>query len=72
MEFSLVNIIIFVSIGVGVAGYLAFLFLPAIGSYGRTWERAAAGFLSLFMLAGIVLIGLGVGAGFVYLYDRFS
>jgi hypothetical protein len=59
----------------GVAGLIALvafvglIFVPAIGSYGRTWEKAAAGFLSLFVLAALVLVGVVVGLAIVYYYN---
>lgn len=55
---------------VTLIGYGVFIFVPAWTSYGRLWERIAAGFLSLFILAALVGIGIGVGAGVVYLYVR--
>ena len=51
----------------GAAGLLslaAFVWLiltPALSSYGRGWEKAVAGFLSLFVLAALVLVGLVIG-----------
>ena len=38
-------------------GYCVFIFAPAWASYGRTWERIAAGFLSLFILATCRSVG---------------
>jgi hypothetical protein len=49
-------------------GYCVFIFAPAWASYGRTWERIAAGFLSLFILAAMVGIGIGIGVAGLYLY----
>ena len=34
------------------------ILVPALGSYGRAWEKAAASFLSLFVLVALVLIGV--------------
>jgi hypothetical protein len=53
----------------GVA-YAVFILVPVVGSYGRAWEKVAAGFLSLFILAALVGIGVGIGAGFLYLYVK--
>lgn len=59
----------------GVAGaislvaFVALIFVPAIGSYGRLWEKAAAGFLSLFVLVALVLTGVVVGLAVVYYYN---
>jgi hypothetical protein len=63
-------------ISLGIAGaatlvaYAVFIFVPAWGSYGRVWEKIAAGFLSLFILVALVGVGVGVGAGVVYLYVK--
>ena len=72
MQLTLLNLLVFVSAGIAVAGYVAFILVPAVGSYDRMWERAAAGFLSLFILLSLVLIGLGVGLGVVYFYEGFG
>jgi hypothetical protein len=39
---------------------------PALGAYGRVWEKAAAGFLSLFVLAALVVGGVVIGLAIVY------
>jgi hypothetical protein len=63
-------------ISLGLAGavtlvaYAAFILVPAWASYGRLWEKVAAGFLSLFILAALVGVGIGIGAGVVYLYVK--
>ena len=63
-------------ISLGVAGaatlvaYAMFILVPAVGSYGRVWEKIAAGFLSLFILAALVGVGVGIGAGFLYFYVK--
>lgn len=59
----------------GLVSLLAFGFLilaPALGSYGRPWEKAAAGFLSLFVLAALVMVGVAVGAAVVYYWNDIS
>jgi hypothetical protein len=59
----------------GVAGlislvaFFSLIFVPAIGSYGRLWEKAAAGFLSLIVLVALVLTGVVVGLAVVYYYN---
>ena len=72
MELTLVNLLVFASAGVALAGYVAFILIPSVGSYDRTWERAAAAFLSLFILLSLVLLGLGLGVGVVYVYEGFG
>ena len=53
---------------VTVAAYGWFILVPAVGCYGRVWEKIAAGFLSLFILAALVGIGVGIGVGGLYLW----
>jgi hypothetical protein len=62
----------------GIAGaiclvvFVALILVPALSSYGRIWEKAAAGFLSLFVLAALILGGVVVGLVFVYYYNDIS
>ena len=61
--------------GAGLVSLLAFAALilaPAIGSYGRTWEKATAAALSLFVLVALVLIGVALGFVVVYFWDDIS
>jgi hypothetical protein len=58
--------------GAGLLSLLAFtalILVPAIGSYGRGWEKATAALLSLFVLAALVLIGVAAGALVVYYWS---
>jgi hypothetical protein len=58
----------------GVAGlvclvvFVTLILSPALSSYGRIWEKTAAGFLAVFVLAALVLSGVVVGLIFVYYY----
>jgi hypothetical protein len=57
--------------GAGVVSLLAFALLilvPAIGSYGRGWEKATAALLSFFVLAALMLVGVAVGVMIVYFW----
>ncbi len=54
---------------VTLVAFVALIFVPAIGSYGRIWEKAAAGFLSLFVLAALVVVGVVIGLAVVYYYN---
>lgn len=51
-------------IGVGV--YAGLILRPAWTSYGRLWERLAAAFLSLYVLA--VFLGIGIIGGLLAVY----
>ncbi len=61
--------------GAGLISLLAFAALilaPAIGSFGRTWEKATAAALSLIVLVVLVAIGVAAGAAIVYYWDSIS
>jgi hypothetical protein len=56
----------------GLAAYTAWILVPAWTAYSRWWERVAAAFLSLYVLAAMVGVGLLLGAGVVWTYDRWA
>ena len=66
------------TIAVGAGGLVALIaygtliVVPAWTSYGRWWERVAASFMTLFILATLVGIGAGIGAGLVWTWDRWA
>jgi hypothetical protein len=49
--------------------FTALILVPAIGAFGRTWEKATAAVLSLFVLAALVLVGVAIGVLIVYFWD---
>jgi hypothetical protein len=60
------------SVALGLAAYVAFILLPAWQAYSRVWERLAAAFLTLYVVAAFVLLGVGGGAAIVWFYDRWA
>jgi hypothetical protein len=54
---------------VSLVAFVGLILVPAVSSYGRLWEKAAAGFLSLFVLAALVVFGVVVGLAIVYYYN---
>jgi hypothetical protein len=60
------------SAGVVGAGFIAFILVPAWDSYGRLWEKLAASFLSLFILATLLGIGGAIGLAIVWSYDTYA
>lgn len=52
-----------------LVAFVTLIFTPALSSHGRIWEKAAAGFLSLFVLAVLLAVGVGVGLIVVYYYN---
>jgi hypothetical protein len=49
--------------------FAALILAPAIGSYGRTWEKAMAAILSVFVLGALVLAGVAIGVTIVYFWE---
>ena len=54
----------------GLAAFAALVVAPAVASYRRVWERAAVVFLSLYVLAAFVGIGVLLGALIVFEWPR--
>ncbi|HEY7950053.1 MAG TPA: hypothetical protein VID51_04375 [Solirubrobacterales bacterium] len=57
---------------VALAAFVGLILVPAVGAYGRLWEKTAAGVLSLFVLAALVLVGIVLGLAVVYYYNDIS
>jgi hypothetical protein len=57
---------------VSLVAFTALILVPAIGSFGRTWEKATAIFVSVFVLVALLAIGVAVGIGIVYYWDDIS
>ena len=72
MELAAFNLGIAVALGVVAVGYVVYILVPAWSSYERLWERLAASFLSLFILASLLGIGLTLGFSIVWFYDRYA
>lgn len=56
----------------GVAAYVGLILVPAWNAYSRLWERAAAAFLSLYVLLAFVGLGVVGGAAVVWFWDRIT
>jgi hypothetical protein len=54
----------------GLAAFTAFVLVPAWSAYTRLWERMAATFLSLYVLATLVALGMAAGGGVIWVWDR--
>lgn len=72
MELTPFNLGIAMALGVVAVGYVVYILVPAWSSYERLWERLAASFLSLFILASLLGIGLTLGFSIVWFYDRYA
>ncbi len=54
---------------ISVLAFAALILAPAIGSFGRTWEKATAVLVSIFVLAALLAIGVALGIAIVYYWD---
>jgi len=60
------NVLYFGAAGlVSLAAFVGLILVPALSAFGRWPERLAAGFLSLFVLGGLIVIGVLAGLGWV-------
>jgi hypothetical protein len=57
---------------ISLVAFVTLILVPALSSFGRVWEKIAAGFLSLFVLAVLVSIGVGLGVLIVVNYNEIT
>ena len=55
---------------VSLAAWLWLIVVPAWKAYGRWWERVVAVALSVYVLAALVLAGVGLGAAALLYADK--
>lgn len=55
----------------GVVAWIALILVPAVSSYRSTSQRFAAGFLSLYVLAAMMGVGLAAGAAVIWFWDHY-
>jgi hypothetical protein len=72
LDFSSTEIAIALASGVVVSCYLWLIVMPAWRCYGRVWEKVAASFLTLFVLATLLGIGAAIGLAVVWSYDQYA
>ena len=48
------------------------ILVPAVSAHGRIWEKTAAGLLSIFVLAALLVVGVVPGLVIVYYYPDIS
>lgn len=53
-----------------LAAFSAWIVVPAWNSYSRGWERVGALFLSLYVGAAFVGLGIAGGAAVIWFWDR--
>jgi hypothetical protein len=57
---------------VTLIAYVSLIVVPAWTSYGRWWERIGAAFMTLFILATLVGLGLGIGFAIFWTYSQWG
>jgi hypothetical protein len=72
MSLTSTQLVLIAAGAVGFAAYVTLVLVPAWSSYGRLWERLAASFLSLYILATFIGIGLGIGFAVVWFYNVYA
>jgi hypothetical protein len=72
LDLSTTELAIALAAGIAGAAYVFFILIPAVRAYGRVWERLAAGFLSLYIVATLLGIGAVLGIAVVWSYDRYA
>ena len=50
--------------------FVTLILSPALSAHGRLWEKAAAGFLAVFVLAALVVVGVVIGLVVVLYYPE--
>jgi hypothetical protein len=71
-DISALELTLALAAGVLGAGYLSLIVAPAWQCYGRLWEKVAASFLTLFILATLVGVGMAIGLAVVWTYDQYA
>ncbi len=72
LDFSSTEIAIALAAGVALSGYAWLILAPAWRCYGRVWEKIAASFLTLFILATMLGMGVAIGLAVVWSYDQYA
>lgn len=53
-----------------LGAWIGLVVVPAWTAYSRVWERLVALVMSVYVLAALVLAGVGIGALILYHYDE--
>jgi hypothetical protein len=72
LDLSSTEIAIALAAGVVVACHVFLIMIPAWRCYGRLWEKVAASFMTLFILATFLGMGTAIGLAVVWTYDQYA
>jgi len=60
------------SVVFGAAAWVGLMAVPAWQSYSTLWQRLSGVFLSLYLLAAFMVVGVALGAVVIWFWDRVS
>ena len=71
-DLTTTEVVLALAAGIVGAGYIALILVPAWDSYGRVWERVAAGVLTVYTLATLLGAGAAIGFAIVWFYEFYA
>jgi hypothetical protein len=69
---TIIYLVVGASAVLGLAAYVGLILVPAVRSYTGVWQRLAASFLTLYVLAAFIILGALGGAAVIWFWDRFG
>jgi uncharacterized membrane protein (UPF0182 family) len=69
---TIIDVVVLSSGVLGVAAYVGLILVPAVRSYRGVWQRLLASFMTLYVLAACILLGVAGGAAVVWFWDRYG
>ncbi len=72
LDLSSTEIVIVLASALVLVCFVVLMVVPAARCYGRLWEKAAAGFMTLYVLATMLGIGAAIGLAIVWTYDTYA
>jgi hypothetical protein len=72
LDLSSTEIALALAGGLVVAAHIFLILIPAWRCYGRLWEKVAASFMTLFILATLIGAGTAIGLAVVWTYDQYA
>jgi hypothetical protein len=72
LNLSSTEIAVALAAGVVAVCHVFFIMVPALRCYGRLWEKVAASFMTLFILATLLGVGAAIGLAVVWTYDQYA